>query len=291
MERAYHRKSSIAPYDGVIFETLSCCFPTQCPSLCVIHALLSDNLQAYRITPLAMEQARRFEAGRLASCPAPVVTTSTAYRDWILESLGPYLPDMWGDLGVVPLAVDTEAFVPLPRRPSPATGLRLLYVGNLEARKNIHFLLKVARAVLPARPDASLTVVGSGPEARTLAQSAISLGIARQVRFLGVLAPDKVAQEMPKHHIFLLPSLKESFGHVLLEAKLAGLTTLATVGLEVPPEFCDYTMPLEVGQWVKQVQTVEARWNPAQNCQMNEDLRQMYNPQRMTQDLLRYLEK
>jgi len=290
LERVYQRRAKRASYQGVVFETLCCCFPTGCPSVCVLHALLSDNLQAHRVSAQALDQVRRFEGQLLATCPARVVTTSEPYRDWILKSLGPHLPSGWDRLGVVPLGVDTEAFAPSPQRPSPATELRLLYVGILEARKNLPFALKVAQRVLLPRPQAMLTLIGSGPEERSLKREVTSLGLTRQVRFLGELSPARVAQEMPRHHLLLLPSLKESFAHVLLEAKLAGLVTLATAGLEVPPAFCDYSLPLETELWVKQIETVEGDWQSVQNSAQVESLRQAYSSRRVAQDLHRYLE-
>lgn len=101
---------------------------------------------------------------------------------------------------------------------------RLLAVGRLVEDKDYPTLL-AAMAKLKTK-DATLTVLGAGPlEAELLAQ-AHQLGIADRVTFSGYATEPWSAYAMAK--CFVLPSRKEAFGNVIVEAMAHGLPVVAT---------------------------------------------------------------
>jgi colanic acid/amylovoran biosynthesis glycosyltransferase len=55
-----------------------------------------------------------------------------------------------------------------------------------------------------------------------------TLGLTANVRFVGAAAYDGVLAALQRSDIFLLPSVRESFGTVLLEAQAVGLPIVAT---------------------------------------------------------------
>ena len=60
------------------------------------------------------------------------------------------------------------------------------------------------------------------------------------VKFLGYKNHKEIFNELSKHSIYIHTSLKESFSLSLLEAKIAGLSTVAYKHLQVPKIFIDY---------------------------------------------------
>ena len=49
-----------------------------------------------------------------------------------------------------------------------------------------------------------------------------------RARFLGPIPPDQVQATLLDYHFFLFPTLNENFGHVILEALLAGLPVITS---------------------------------------------------------------
>ena len=107
------------------------------------------------------------------------------------------------------------------------------HVGRYENdAKNQEFVLQIFRDYLAANPRAHLLMIGDGPlrsQYETLAQD---LGIKGRVAFTGALK--NVADYLQAMDAFLLPSRKEGFGIVALEAQACGLPCL--VSTQVPQE-------------------------------------------------------
>ena len=114
-----------------------------------------------------------------------------------------------------------------------APDARLLgHVGRFHRQKNHRFLLESFARLVESQPDVHLVLAGSGallPEMRDLAGA---LGIAGQVHFLG--SRSDVAGILSALDVFVLPSLYEGFGIVLVEAQACGVPCL--VSSAVPPE-------------------------------------------------------
>ena len=111
------------------------------------------------------------------------------------------------------------------QRPN-ADAADLLFIGELRPIKGVDVLLK-ALAVVNAGRDTPLTavIVGSGPDAEALQSQAIKLGLARSVRFAGAMP---AALALPMGRTMAVPSRKESFPYVVLEAAAAGMPLIST---------------------------------------------------------------
>jgi glycosyltransferase involved in cell wall biosynthesis len=134
---------------------------------------------------------------------------------------------------VVPYGVD-RAFSPGPRPEALARRLGVsgapivLYLGALERRKNLSFLLDVWRDVAETRPDARLIVAGGGSLEAELRGRARALGIETSVIFTGrVPAADKV-EYYRLADMFVFPSTMEGFGLVVAEAMSCGLPVVVS---------------------------------------------------------------
>jgi glycosyltransferase involved in cell wall biosynthesis len=93
---------------------------------------------------------------------------------------------------------------PLPFREEPAPGGRssVLFVGRLQARKNIENLIKACADMKPSlRPE--LVIVGDGPAKESLA--ALASQIYPQTIFTGALYGDLLAEQFRQTDLFVLP--------------------------------------------------------------------------------------
>jgi len=112
-------------------------------------------------------------------------------------------------------------------------------VGALAEKKGHAYLLEALAQVRERRP-AELDVVGDGELRSVLEARAAELGLGSAVRFHGELPKEEVARLMAAADLFVLPSLHETFGCVLIEAMASGLPSVATrvggVPEVLPPE-------------------------------------------------------
>ncbi|MCA8979773.1 MAG: N-acetyl-alpha-D-glucosaminyl L-malate synthase BshA [Planctomycetes bacterium] len=140
---------------------------------------------------------------------------SIRLRDWWGTAAGP--------IETLPNFVDTHAFAPrAEREPGP---LRSIHVSNFRPLKRVPWLIE-AFARASQGGDASLTLVGDGPELPRCRDLAAELGLGTRVRFLGERRD--LPALLAAHDAFLLTSREESFGLSALEASSCGLGVLAT---------------------------------------------------------------
>ncbi len=82
-------------------------------------------------------------------------------------------------------------------------------------------LLRTGGLTLP------LTIVGDGPDRPRLERCAAALELGGQVRFLGAMPPERVADALGDADVFAFPALGEGFGLAAAEALLAGVPVVA----------------------------------------------------------------
>lgn len=109
----------------------------------------------------------------------------------------------------------------------PKDHVVLLFVGRLGKEKNIDFLIRCFHRVLKQLPKISLVLVGSGPEEQSLRSLSNRLGIGDRLIFTGLQEKRNVINCYAGADIFVFPSVTETQGIVLLEAKAAGLPAVA----------------------------------------------------------------
>lgn len=103
----------------------------------------------------------------------------------------------------------------------------LLFVGRLGQEKNVVFLLKAFQNVLQQHPEVHLVLVGKGPQENFLRQMCYQIGISNKVTFTGVLPRSSIVHCYASAYMFVFPSVTETQGLVIGEAKAAGLPTVA----------------------------------------------------------------
>jgi phosphatidylinositol alpha-mannosyltransferase len=155
------------------------------------------------------------------------------------------------DYRIIPNGVDFHRFTaeaPVPphlddERPT------MLFVGRIEARKGIPYLLAAYRTVKQRLPDARLVIVGEGGLRQKYMAMAAAAGM-QDVHFEGYVHPDALPSYYQRADVFCSPStVNEAFGITLLEAMSARAPAVATTingsntlgedgvtGLLVPPK-------------------------------------------------------
>jgi glycosyltransferase involved in cell wall biosynthesis len=139
---------------------------------------------------------------------------------------------------VMPFGVDTDRFSPPAARrdgrPSdgapprnPAQALRLVSVGRLVWEKAHHLLLDACSRLHSRGIDLKLTIVGEGPERAALETQRDRLGLGDRVDLPGALPESDVAATLRSADLFVLSSVSEGFGVVLLEAMACGVPVVA----------------------------------------------------------------
>ncbi len=99
----------------------------------------------------------------------------------------------------------------------------IVFLGRLVKRKGVIELLMAFRLLLASKPNAKLTIAGSGPERQTLEAYVRRHKLQDSVTFTGQVEESDKAKLLASAAIACFPSLGgESFGVVLIEAIAAG---------------------------------------------------------------------
>lgn len=109
-------------------------------------------------------------------------------------------------------------------------GLKLLYIGRLEERRNIHFIIDVFNQVLKFNNQARLYIIGNGEKLymESVWAKAKELGIFEKIVYQEKIEQKYLSGIYKLADVFLLPTEYEIFGMVLLEAMYYGNIVLTT---------------------------------------------------------------
>jgi glycosyltransferase involved in cell wall biosynthesis/peptidoglycan/xylan/chitin deacetylase (PgdA/CDA1 family) len=135
---------------------------------------------------------------------------------------------------VINPGVDTNLFVPGPDR---AAGRRIMHIGGLKAGeryKGLEISLRVTSELRHRYPDVRLAVVGHGDRLPYYEKLAEKLGIAKHVEFCGKLSGHELVSAYQDADVLIVPSSKESFGMVILEAMACGVPPIASATGGIP---------------------------------------------------------
>ena len=125
---------------------------------------------------------------------------------------------------VVPVGVDLGEI-----RQTRASGQRsdIIFVGRLIREKNVHILVEAVSLLRERHPEVRAVIIGDGPEREPLQDLATALGVDDRITFLGFLERhEDVIGHMKSSRVFVLPSVREGFGIVVIEANACGLPVI-----------------------------------------------------------------
>lgn len=153
------------------------------------------------------------------------IAVSPAARDYVSTYFR-------GDYRVIPNGIEFQRFNrPLPPIERFNDGRpNVLFVGRLEKRKGLRFLLRAWQQVREGVPAARLIVVGRGRPLEGYRRFALRQGwLDDDVHFAGFVTDDDLPRYYQSAAVFCAPNTgQESFGIVLLEAMAAGTPIVAS---------------------------------------------------------------
>ena len=146
-----------------------------------------------------------------------------------LDYVSRHLP---GEYCIIPNGIDTEYFcVNGARREEFDDGkINILFVGRLERRKGLAFLLNACATIKSKFPNFRLIVVGPGTVLRLRYEKLVEdMSLTKHVVFAGYVTGTELPSYYRSADIFCAPATGgESFGIVLLEAMACGKPVVAT---------------------------------------------------------------
>jgi glycosyltransferase involved in cell wall biosynthesis len=98
----------------------------------------------------------------------------------------------------------------------------LLFVGRLAANKRPQHAVEAFSHVRSVIPDAQLWIVGQGPLERSLAAN-----LPDGAGMLGFLPREELFERMARAHCLVVPSVREGWGLVVIEANSVGTPAVA----------------------------------------------------------------
>lgn len=117
-------------------------------------------------------------------------------------------------------------FDQLDRNTSPREGL--LYVGRLVQEKGVDVAIQALSCLHERKRDERLTICGDGPYRDKTERAVQRMGLQNHVTFTGWASPSTLAELYLGAEAVLVPSRRENFGLVALEAIASGCPVVAS---------------------------------------------------------------
>lgn len=135
-------------------------------------------------------------------------------------------------INVIPNFIDPKMYLPKEglmekcrEHFTPCGEKVLAHISNFREVKRVVDVVKIFAQVEKVIP-CCLLLVGDGPEMARVGREVVRLGLEKKVQFLG--KQESVQEILQMVDVFLLPSEKESFGLVALEAMACGVPVVAS---------------------------------------------------------------
>lgn len=154
-----------------------------------------------------------------AKLPNKIIAVSNTTAKRIKTELG-----YTGPIVIIPNGVDYESIQII--MPS-STKLDIIYVGRLIDFKNIDLLIESICLIKKQYPKVKCLIIGDGPEKNKLLALSRQLKIDKNITFTGFLPKhEEVYSLIKSSKVFVLPSIREGFGIVVIEANACGIPVI-----------------------------------------------------------------
>jgi len=145
-----------------------------------------------------------------------------------MEFVRRYFP---GYYNIIPNGIDLEHFSPdaSPIDEFCDGKVNFLFVGRLERRKGLNYLIRAYQQIKAEIPNSRLIIVGPGTRLRKKYEKQVKKSGVKDVVFTGYVSYDELPRYYKTADIFCAPATDcESFGIVLLEAMAMGKPVVAS---------------------------------------------------------------
>ena len=130
-----------------------------------------------------------------------------AVSSFIQAKLYEGLPGYSGNIHVIPMGVDVTRFKNGGEANSTCDRSGIIFVGRLEEKKGVSYLLHAFLRLLDERPREKLTIIGDGTYKNELILLSEKLGIKDNVIFTGPITQEKIAILLQKNAVAVIPSI------------------------------------------------------------------------------------
>lgn len=155
------------------------------------------------------------------------------------------------DVPLMPELALRDEYKNLPIQKRKNNILKIVFVGRLIGKKGIAFLVD-ALSLMPADMDWELLIFGDGDDRTLIEKQIADSGIAKNVKLMGNRPLNQIAEAYQQADIFVLPSLRETSGNVLLEAMAYAVPIVA-----FDTSFCRLLKEVDCGVFVNTDQSLE----------------------------------
>ena len=207
------------------------------PFIHTIHGVLADEYEQAKENgyPSVRGRVANFFMKKLSKLEEETAKNATiivTISNYSLEKIQKYYNIEQSKVRIVPNGVDIEKFKPMDTKPvrqkfGLGNELCVLFVGSLIPRKGVPFLVEAAKKVVKDQSDTKFLIVGDGPQRNQLSDSLKTANLSDNFKFLGNLKDNLLPEVYNCADVFVLPSIQEGQGIVLLEAQASGKPVIA----------------------------------------------------------------
>ena len=189
---------------------------SQCVNVATFHAKIPETIMSRTVVKVV----------------TPYLKSVLKYLDHLTavsDAAAEYVSGLTDEpITIIPNGIDLKHYKrPVKPNTSQKEGHSILFIGRLEHRKGVKYLLRAYEILAKELPDVSLVLAGDGPEREKLELLTAELELPR-VTFKGFVSDSEKMQLLAESDLFCSPAIfGESFGIVLLEAMASGLVTVA----------------------------------------------------------------
>jgi glycosyltransferase involved in cell wall biosynthesis len=158
------------------------------------------------------------------------------------------VPRRWQSKVTVHLAIATQSQAAIKDMQGSPDHPQFVYAGRLYYFKGIHLAIRALSEARKIIPNATLTLIGTGPAEGWLRAVARQYGVSQSVEFAGSHPRLDFIDSLRSYTALVFPSLHDSGGLVVLEALSKGVPVIC-LGLGGPGvivnESCGFVVPTE----------------------------------------------
>ena len=155
------------------------------------------------------------------------------------------------DVSLMPELALRDEYKNLPIQKRKNDILKIVFVGRLIGKKGIAFLVD-ALSLMPADMDWELLIFGDGDDRALIEKQIADSGIGKNVKLMGNRPLNQIAEAYQQADVFVLPSLRETSGNVLLEAMAYAVPIVA-----FDTSFCRLLKEVDCGVFVNTEQALD----------------------------------
>jgi glycosyltransferase involved in cell wall biosynthesis len=162
-----------------------------------------------------------------------------------------------------PTWTDIEVFLKVDLSERGPLAQEILYTGALIPRKGVHHLINAFAHVAKDFLQAGLIIVGHAEDkayAAELKEQVKRLGLDGRVQFVGMMPQAELAARMRRACVFVLPSVSEGLGRVVVEAMATGTPVIGSDVGGIPDMVKDGVTGFLVPPGDERVLTSKIRW-------------------------------